>query len=160
MREISRSSQPLRERSLNLAKRPTTKVAKCSAIDSVETKENSAVKISQVTSPLQPRRLTFQESQSAPKPLRRVRNNASTHQEKRFKGSHQVFPKMALELLQPESHSSVFFRCYRECQVADNLPRPPDSTQDDDCATDEESAQAMSESLLEVLSAAILANSS
>jgi len=156
MREISRS--PLRERSVNCVQRPAAKAAKCSALDSVETKENSAVKAPQVTSPLQPRRLNFQESLSAPKPLRRVRSNASTHMEKRFKGTRQVFPKMALELQQPESHTSVFFRCYRECQVAEGLPGPPESTQDDDCATDEESAQMMSESLLEVLSAAIVAN--
>ena len=160
MREKSGSPKPLCERTLNCPQRPVvTKPAKCTLRDSVETKENSAVKTHppQDISPIIPRKLDFQETSSAPKPIRRSRVTASTHQEKRFKGSQLFFPKMALELHRPETQTSEFFRCFQERQIASGLPTPPDSTQDDDCATDEESADTMRTSLLEVLSATILA---
>ena len=149
------------------AKAPT----RCSVLDSIETKENSAVKIPALSkstvSPLLPRKLDFEnckddreEKETSPlKEFRRPRTTASTHQEKRFKGVSKVIPKVALELFHQKLKTSVFFRCFEEEQIVrDQRMRGdvPALHQDDDCDTDEESADIMRDSLLAALETAIL----
>jgi len=136
----------------------------CSLRDSLETKENSAVKFpalsKRVVSPLARRRLDFdgygEEPVSSPiKPVRRSRTSAYAHQEKRFKGSERVVSQVLLELFDAKTGEGQFFKCYQDQAIgAEGILDLPQG-QEDDCDTDEETAETMQRSLAEVLEEAI-----
>lgn len=139
--------------------------SRCSFRDSIETKENSAVKFPAlhkfVISPLVPRKLDFdscvEEAELSPvQPVRRTRTEIRAHQEKRFKGAGGEVWKTYVDLYNAGTGACQFFRCYRdEVLCADQGCELPNG-QEDDCDTDEETAEVMQRSLAEVLEEAVL----
>lgn len=135
----------LRERPQNecdtakkLAEKPTQKLAG----DEVEQKENSVGKAVDFVG-------KAGNCAEDARVVRRKRTVASVGLERRFKGSQAAIPKVALQLLRTNSQEMEFFRCYQEREVAGNLPMQlPETSHDDDCDTDEESASTLRASLL------------
>jgi len=139
--------------------------SRCSFRDSIETKENSAVKFPAlsklVVSPIVPRRLNFDSCAEEPilspiRPIRRGRTNICAHQEKRFKGLRQVIPKVMVQLYDAETGTVQFFRCYRDEAIGADRGLDLPQGQDDDCDTDEETADTMQRSLAVALEEAIV----
>lgn len=136
----------------------------CSFRDSLETKENSAVKFpsvsKRVVSPLAPRRLDFDGCGEGPvpcsiRPMRRGRTSVCAHQEKRFKGTKGVASKVLLELFDAETGLGQFFKCYKDEAIGADRNIDLPQGQEDDCDTDEETAETMQLSLASVLEEAI-----
>ena len=138
--------------------------SRCSFRDSIETKENSAVKFPAlsklIVSPLVPRKLDFNSCAEDPvfspiRPIRRGRTSIQAHQEKRFKGTQQVVPKVMVEFFDAKG-TGQFFRCYRDEILGADRGTDLPQGQDDDCDTDEETAETMQRSLAAVLEEALL----
>lgn len=136
----------------------------CSLRDSLETKENSAVKFPApsklVVSPLAPRKLDFDICSQEPiyspvKPVRRGRTGICAHEEKRFKGAGRVVPQMLLELFSAETGTGQFFKCYKDEEICGDIGIDLPQGQEDDCDTDEETAETMQLSLASALEDAI-----
>lgn len=136
----------------------------CSLRDSLETKENSAVKLPALSKiavpPLAPRKLDFDTCSLEPiyspaKPVKRGRTGICAHEEKRFKGVGRVVPKMLLELFSAETGNGQFFRCYKDEEICDDRGMDLPQGQEDDCDTDEETAETMQLSLASALEDAI-----
>lgn len=139
--------------------------SRCSFRDSIETKENSAVKFPTlsklVVSPIVPRRLDFDCCAEEPvlspiRPIRRGRTNICAHQDKRFKAARQVVPRVTVELYDAKTGSGQFFRCYRDEAIGADRGLGLPQGQDDDCDTDEETAGTMQRSLAVALEEAIV----
>ena len=124
-----------------------------SAIDAVETKENS---------PAQPVYTAKAGTGDRPgkdlcRAVRRQRTGLQAHTGRRFKAGHAVVGKMAVQLRETGSGKSVFFRCFAEAEFGRSLPGTlPEAKQDEDCDTDEESAALLRESLLAHLTATLM----